>query len=353
MMLKAAIRSGIADACDWAGILCRAERKSRGSLVILCYHRILTEEQKKAYPMPDLAVTPASFDAHCATLAAYYEVHVLSEAIDLFGHGYIGDRPLAAVTFDDGYRDNIRHAAPILRAHRLQATFFIISGLAGISEGPWHDRLSRAANYLFGTNRLSDCLMEFDSPLRIKLERAATPNALVQIVKGFSPEERSFIIGRLTAQVPSDKTDYEIDRIMSWEDVKSLQRAGHEIASHSVSHEILPSLDDDSLLREVEGSKKDIERVLGSSIRGFCFPNGDYNEKILRAVKTANYSYSCTTRIGNNNTEVSPFELRRRFICENRLLAPSGVPSPALLRLELTGLADHFFMRARSQRSRR
>ena len=52
-------------------------------------------------------------------------------------------RNALAITFDDGYRDNLTHAAPILARHGLPATIFLATGFIGTAEVPWFDRLAQ------------------------------------------------------------------------------------------------------------------------------------------------------------------------------------------------------------------
>lgn len=346
-MLKRVLRSTVAEACNFAGVVKRAEDRLRGSLTILCYHRILPPKNKEAYFSPDLVVTPGAFAAHCAALDAHYDVHALAKAFDMLRKGEMGNRPLAAITFDDGYRDNFKYAAPILEARGLRATFFVVAGLVGAQEAPWYDILSRAVVTLSAAGRLESSLDEVALCSGLLAGMGRNPNSVVQAAKLLAPDARASVVARLAKLAGGDRLDPDLDTIMTWQELKFLQSAGHEIASHTVSHEILPSLGEEALMHELVESKRILERGLGASVQGFCYPNGDVDEETLGAVKLADYSYACTMRKGTNHDGGSPFELRRWFICERRLLGAWGKPSSSLIRLELTGLADHFFQRNR------
>lgn len=344
-MVKAILRSSLAQVLYYSGILKIAELKLHKSLTVLCYHRILPKELKSSSTLPDLVVTPETFDAHCKFLAAHFEVQTLCKACDLLQNGYSGKRPLAVITFDDGYRDNIRYASPILKTHGLQATFFIISGLAGKTECPWYDRLNHAVSTLITHGKLEECLNGSSLHYLFEGNGSPTPKEIVQAAKKMSPEERFLVVSQLAAQIGANGMDSELNWIMSLTELKILQEEGHEIGSHTVSHEILPLLDDIGINAEVSESKEFLECGLNSQVRSFCYPNGDYNSATLEAVKAAKYSYACTTHKGNNASMRSPYELRRWFINENHLLNPNGKPSSQLLRLEITGLADRIFLR--------
>src|SRR6185503_8348964 len=87
---------------------------------ILLYHRV-AEDARDPFR---LCVTPNEFDQQMRHLAGVYRVLTLAElqtGVD------IADRPEpgVAVTFDDGYVDNLTTASPILLAHGIPATFFV------------------------------------------------------------------------------------------------------------------------------------------------------------------------------------------------------------------------------------
>lgn len=351
-MLKTTVRLGVARLARLTGLLRLAESRLTNSLTIVCYHRVLPEELKRAYAFPDLAVTPEAFRVHCAALARHYEVHALSEAADLLRKGYRGKRPLAAVTFDDGYRDNHAYAVPVLDSYGLKATFFVIAGLVGKSELPWYDRLKQVADGLARDGKLEESLADVDADVRGVLREClvSSPGDVVQAAKRLKPGERTRLISRLASLSNATVASPGLDTIMNAEELKALRRSGHEIGSHSVSHEILPLLDEASRVREISGSKDLLERAIEGGVRCFCYPNGDYDGSVLESVEEAGYSYACTTRKGINHTMATPFELRRWFIKESALASARGAASSTLFRLELAGLADRVFLRGRHRK---
>ncbi len=345
MMLKKTIRNGAARICDFSGILSRAERAATSELTVLCYHRILPESQKRAYAFPDLAVTPAAFDSQCRVLASRYEVRTLGEAYALLRSGYRGERPLAAITFDDGYLDNYRYALPALRSSGLTATFFVVSGLAGKNACPWYDRLARDSRYLASQGRLRDLVSSLGIALSPGPGNGLAPRDIVRRAKELGSADRKRIVEAFSEAAATDLANPETDFIMGADELRALIAEGHEIGAHSVSHEILTGLSGQSLEAEVSGAKSALEALTGNAVRGFCYPNGNYDGQTLGAVKGAGYEYACTTVPGNNPRSTPALELRRRFICEDRLAGLFGKPSSALFRMELTGLADRAFGR--------
>ncbi|MFO1187519.1 MAG: polysaccharide deacetylase family protein [Alphaproteobacteria bacterium] len=99
---------------------------------IVCYHRV-NEEMKDGVTVP-----PETFDRQVALIRRHYQVISLADLIA--GRAdRTSPRPIVAITFDDGYRDNYDEAAPILHRHDVPATFFVCTGLIGAKCGFQHD----------------------------------------------------------------------------------------------------------------------------------------------------------------------------------------------------------------------
>lgn len=107
-------------------------RHFQEGLRILTYHRVLDE------PMDSFAVSSKDFRAHMKFLADNYHVMDLLEATERISRGRSFEKGSVCVTFDDGYVEYQRWAAPLLKDLGVPATFFIITGIAG--KGPGYDK---------------------------------------------------------------------------------------------------------------------------------------------------------------------------------------------------------------------
>jgi len=77
---------------------------------------------------------------------------------------------------------------------------------------------------------------------------------------------------------------------VSWENVRELIGAGMTIGDHSRSHPYLTQItDQEALWREIDGSKKFLEKELGVEINEFAYPFGRYTPEIVAMVKNAGY----------------------------------------------------------------
>ncbi|MBK8267399.1 MAG: polysaccharide deacetylase family protein [Planctomycetes bacterium] len=307
----------------------------------MCYHRILPAQFKARYFVPDLVVTPEAFRHHCRILKQCFDTRPLGEALDILQNGNRNSRPLAAITFDDGYQDNFRFAVPILNEVDLRATFFVISNLIGTSKRPWYDELahlvSESESFAMALNWLNRNHFTSNSSHQLDAQ------GIVALAKKLGTDNRRELIEQLSeGRSEAVRTD---DCIVTSQQMHAMQSAGHEIGSHSSTHEILTQLDDASLAHEVAGSRRQIEELLGRSIRLFCYPNGDTDDRVVEAVRSAGYTHAVTTESGANLVSQDRFRLRRSFIHEDRLSGLNGKPSDSLLRMEVLGLTDRIFRR--------
>jgi peptidoglycan/xylan/chitin deacetylase (PgdA/CDA1 family) len=106
--------------------------------------------------------------------------------------------------------------------------------------------------------------------------------------------------------------------------VRELQRDGWEIASHSLTHPELRTLDDARLHDEIAGSRAQIHALFGVTARFFCYPFGHLNARVVAAVRAAGYRAATTTRAAFA-TPADPYRLAR-------IQVSRGVSGVGLLR---------------------
>ncbi|MEK6674850.1 MAG: polysaccharide deacetylase family protein [Planctomycetota bacterium] len=345
MIVKRLARNVFAVGCRASMILRRAETKNLDQLTILCYHRVLPRDQKKQYFLPDLVVTPESFDGQCLVVRQHYDVLPLSDAFDALGQQNHPTRPLASITFDDGYQDNFFNAAPILAKHDLRATFFVVTDLIGGDSPPWYDRMGKAVANLTMHGKAEHVMNDLN--LRHVVAQTHLATQVVRHAKTLAPTPRKLLLDRLCKEAGATSTFAPDDLVMNEDQLRELSSVGHEIASHSRTHEILTQLDDAELHEEIAGSKYILEEKMNRPVRSFCYPNGDVDDRVVRAVSDAGYTCATSVEVGSNSTGADRFRLRRRFIHEERLLAIHGAASDTLLRMELCGLTVRSLTHAR------
>lgn len=116
----------------------------------------------------------------------------------------------------------------------------------------------------------------------------------------------------------------DIGRTSSWTDrgvparamltadqLKVMAISGMEIGAHTRTHARLVELDAARRLDEIEGSKKDLEDMLGQAVGSFAYPYGLFDEVCVEEVRLAGFSVACTVRAGWFGGEKDPLLTRR------------------------------------------
>jgi len=333
MSIRRHIRPVVDRAAQAAGFLRRCERQMRTGLTILMYHRVLPDEQCERYPLPSLVMSASAFRSQVQWLAAHCRVLPIGEALDQRGTGKASGPARVAISFDDGYEDNHRWARPILNEAGLRATFFLTTGLIGTDDMLWFDRAALAAQQqTFAT--LKQQAREAVSTAVPELQTTADWMAWL---KNLPPGDRRRVLARVAAdgQAVDGRAGF---RLMDWRQAGELVADGHEVGAHSRWHPLLPELDDAMLREEVRAPHETIAEKLQTPPRGFCYPNGDHDRRVVDAVREAGYTYACTTAPGLNGAGTDVFRLRRIDVTRQHTVNRRGRSDLLGFRAEISGM---------------
>jgi len=219
----------------------------RGALRVLMYHKV------NDLPGNPLSVPVALFEEQMAELRDLgYTVVDLEAVLEHYAKGTrLPERPVL-ITFDDGYRDNLAHAAPVLERYGYRAVIFVPIG------------------YL-------------DDP------------------RPLPHEERLAMRGL-------------INGTLDWGELRELEAAGVRVESHGISHRPLAALELDEATREIVLSKLRLEDRLGRPVRSFAYVKGSeahYKPVHLSLLRQAGYEVAFTSVSGSNGPNADPLRLHR------------------------------------------
>jgi peptidoglycan/xylan/chitin deacetylase (PgdA/CDA1 family) len=265
-LAQAAHRGGLLPA---AGALFGGRR-----LTVLAYHRVVEHDDPgfDTY-CRNVSATPGEFARQMDYAAEHFHPVSLDQVeASVDGGPRLPVRPLL-VTFDDGYRDNLAAALPILRERGIPMAVFLATGFIGSGRAfPWdlaawcfhHTRLTGASLPVTGDRSwaapadrekvLADWLETLKR--RPEAERAEAMDALPECL-GVSPPAGAFS-----------------DLCLSWAEVRRMAAEGVAFGAHTEGHPILTRVSADRARQEVAGSKHRIEDELGSPVSAFAYPNG-------------------------------------------------------------------------------
>jgi len=317
-------------------------RLAQHKLTIATFHRVLTPEQLASYPLPGLALTPTELDWLLAVFKKHYTPGPLREMATRFALGDRPEKPLLALTFDDGQRDNFQNARDVLDKHDVRASFFVVTDTVERDETLWHDRVG----YALSASETQQHALASDWIARLGvrpdiIETGHTPEMQVQAcvsrLKTLPTQQREALVNELEARVGGGKRP-AWDGMMTWAQLRELHTEGHEIGSHSQSHAILTLTADAQLEREVFDSRQHLERELGIEIDTFCYPNGDCDARVVSALQRAGYRHAVTTRYGLNDGHTSHYLWKRCDMQSRHARTQRGRLSEGRILLRLSGL---------------
>ena len=273
---------------------------------ILSYHRV-NDEGDPFFP----SLSTEIFEEQMAFVARAYVVLTVEELAERIRRRTV-PRNALAITFDDGYRDNLTHAAPILARLGLPATVFLVTGAIATGEPLWFDRLAAAFKQA-GPPAWRAPWGE-SLPLETPAQRLAALGQTLGRFKRLRNEERRRSVEQVLLELGTGDERPPKSLMLTWDDVHALMGLGIAIGGHTVSHPILSQLTQEEAHAEVFGSHRMIAAACGRAPRAFAYPNGrpdDYSPAIQALVREAGFTCAVTTTFGANTMSTPPYELRR------------------------------------------
>jgi peptidoglycan/xylan/chitin deacetylase (PgdA/CDA1 family) len=305
-------------------------RRPRPRGLILMYHRVTAGI---ADPWR-LCVSPENFAQQLDELKRSWRVTSLEE---LATRTDGGGRPLpVAITFDDGYADNLHAGVPALADRGLPATFFVVSGMVDAAREFWWDELERlllrpgslpaAISIPMARERrqfpIGAAAAAAIDP--VVVSAAARPweasagtrlgffYSVWQALQTLDDDGRREALAAIRDQLSSGDTPRPSHRIMTAAELRRLAATPRiAVGAHSVTHAALSAHDPDDQLREMERSKRDLEAMIERRVRGFAYPYGDLGPTTSRLAELAGFEFACTTEEGLVSAQSHPFELPR------------------------------------------
>nr|USU31832.1 polysaccharide deacetylase family protein [Methylobacterium sp. OTU13CASTA1] len=272
---------------------------ARGRGVILTFHHVRPEPPGAYAPNRLLAITPDFLDHVLLTLARCgFEVISLDAVPERLAG--TGRAPFAVLTFDDGYRDNVEHAAPVLRRHGAPWTLFVTSDFAGGRGRLWWLELERAIGRL---RRVRLPGTQIDLPAGSDAEKRAAFEVVYRHLRAGPEGHLLAEIAGLCEQAGIAAGTLARELCLSWDELRGLGRDPTvTFGAHTISHPMLAKHDAATLRREVEAGREDLARELGRPVRHLSYPVGDPSsagQREFALARQLGFSTAVTTRPGH------------------------------------------------------
>ena len=280
-------------------------------VVVLLYHRVTSLPSDPQL----LAVTPAHFRSHLQFLKERYRIVRFDEEWANL------KEPAVAITFDDGYADNLLEALPILEEERVAATFFVSTGTIGTRREFWWDELERivfAPTPLPTDFRLTDRRLDRRWPTQTLPQRERLYRDLLALLMQTGPAQRETWFGRLREWGGLGSAGRAAYRALTKAEVKALAQSDLvTIGAHTASHTPLSILAEEEQRREIAGSKLELETLTGAEVRVFSYPFGrkcEYNRTSLRICREAGFAKAAANFPGQAHRWTDPLQVPRQLV---------------------------------------
>ncbi len=288
-------------------------RKLKDGLVILTYHSFGDDSEH-----PYIGRQPIDrFGAQLAHLQKHYEIIPLEQGIERTARGKFSgtQRPMVAITVDDGYSDNYSVLLPVLRRMSVPATIFLATDYLDSERLPWPTRVSALLHYAQEK--------ETDGPVVV---RTSTPAAkfesgrrLRDHLSRLGHAERDGILADLERRL--SPRPHRPLAPLTWDQVRRMQDHNINFGSHTQFHGWLDRLDANEVRRELDVSKQRVEAETGRPCTMIAYPNGNWSDVVAKIAADAGYKYALTQERGvNRAASLRPRALHRIEVPYNEMI---------------------------------
>ncbi len=298
-----------------------------GRYFVLLYHGVHADDLELGHRNSSGKHVPRSrFAAEMRHLAANRPVVRLSD----IAAAHRGERDLpagaVAVTFDDGFYNNLAEALPVLEKFGVPATFYLATGFIGTGRAIWTDRLE-AAIVQTKRDRLTLVLsgVETRFPLTDRQSRLTALSAVKRACKGLPNADKDIVVAEVEAQLQAQADpNHPLYRFLDWDDVRTMNRSPVvDFGAHTVDHVSLAKVPRAEMRRQIDDSVAALESALQHRCTLFSYPEGqadDYDDHVIGHLRERGFDHAPSAMAGSNDLGITnPFHIRRDMVgFENR-----------------------------------
>jgi peptidoglycan/xylan/chitin deacetylase (PgdA/CDA1 family) len=350
-MFRTLIKSAVAFALDTAGSerIVNAISPKHTQPLVLGYHQVVqTFRTDSRCGIRAMQISCSMLEKHLDWIAQRYRIVSLDEIGDQFKNGETPNRPSAAITFDDGYRDVYQNAFPLLVRKGIPATIFVVTDIVGTTDPPLHDRLylvlARAfEQWSLPAVTLAELLNRLDlMPSEPKRVAQSVPDAFLTLralLDTLSQSDIHRLLYSLEAEFRIEQSVLEEFQPLNWEMLAEMSQAGMTIGSHTKTHALLTSESGSRIREEIDGSRQALEKQLGTPVKHFAYPDGRFDVRTARAVEASGIQFAYTT-CRHQLPEYPLFTIPRKLLWENSCMDSLHRFSPAIMKCQVSGTFD-------------
>lgn len=311
-----------------------ARRRFAPGGLVLMYHRV-------ADLAPDpfrICQAPQYFAEHLEVLKRHTNPVSLQQLVQAVREKKSIDR-LVALTFDDGYTDNLYTVKPLLERYDIPATFFITTGDLQNKREFWWDELERLLlqpgtlppmlslkvreqTYKWNLNEAacylqSDYLRDrnwnwYDAESSDPSSRQRLYRSLYELLSQQSVVDRQNSMDQLLDWSGAKNQVRSTHRSLSAQEISHLAPEGLvEVGSHTVNHPFLSALSGVEQQQELQQNKSHLEAIIDRPVVSFAYPHGNYTSQTPAIAQAVGFNCACSTQCDRVRSKVDAFQLPR------------------------------------------
>ena len=280
--------------------------------VILCYHNV--GEAGRGYLGSTRSIPVDSFEAQMRWLKNSVDVVSLDEITSANG---MLRRHQVAITFDDGYLNNVETVMPIMQKLGLPMTWFVATRFVDDpGQLPWWDQIDLLLQQSGGRVEFAEAEVRGAYDLAQPGDRAWLDKNLRAIIKNVARGRRDAIAAELAQQL-ANIVDIPPNAFARPEEIAAIDWDGLEIGGHTVSHPNMAACEENSRLEELQLGKQRLEQISGQKLNWFAYPFGGpdtYDEATAESVRASGFRGAVTLEAGIVSADSNPYMLPRLAI---------------------------------------
>lgn len=267
-----------------SGINQKISNRSTNTGLVIMYHGITKINSNWFSPRH---LSQEQFEEHILYLKKHFEIVSIDELVNHADVSPISKKRIA-ITFDDGYVNNLTVALPIIEKYEIPVTFFV----SGICAEPV------TKSYLFPDliqalmNQKQDVLKDVYNEMGLQTEKGD----FYSIAKLFDFEQRKQFESLLQKKLNCDEfmntINPEIWRILSPSELQHFAKSKWvTIGSHGYNHFLLGEISEEQCMNELSKSKQALETCIGKPIHYLAYPDGNYSKRVYEMAIEAGYTH--------------------------------------------------------------
>lgn len=298
------------------GIYQYSRYNNRDKPIVLTYHGVLPKilNHQTDYEYRNFVTVEQFEDQVCFLLRKYRPLRVSDfyNGNSKLNRGFL-------ITFDDGFRNNYSYALPVLQKYGVQAVFFVTTNFIGSREFLWTEQVTHLIQKTKKKVLEIELGKGYSFQLNSVLDKERASRAIRNNLKRQTPLNRKKILEQMKFQLNDieltiNRDDEERYLFMNWEEVRDMAETGQVIGSHTHTHPILSTLDEEESFRELKQSKEAIENHINKPCLVMSYPNGEENDYSIlqkKQLKILGYKCAFTQTPPFKNYQTDPYELNR------------------------------------------